>query len=391
MREVLARVPGQEDAMAFLERAADRPHHSYLFAGPEGSGKQLAARAFAAALLCDRGGCGECRGCRLALEDRHPNLVLVEPEGRDIRVGEGPEEDGTARWMVHRASLTPPEPGRKVFRLEQADRMTEEAADVLLKALEEPPADTVFILSSARPHEIPETIRSRCQTVTFHPLPEAFVVETLRREGVDEERARLAARMVGGNLGRARRVATDPHGLAFRDEALEALAEAARGSAGALDAADRLLAGAADYRKRVAARLEGELEPFLDPDTGRPLEQYRSAVRRMEQRHHRQERRAEREFLDGALMALQGWFRDALLAAAGGEMDWAINLDGPPGASLPGPGAAAGVAVLEEARAALADETNLNPRLVLEEAFLQLVAAGAAAGPSATIGASTPE
>jgi hypothetical protein len=152
-----------------------------------------------------------------------------------------------------------------------------------------------------------------------------------------------------------------------------------------------LLAGAAGYRKRVAARLEGELEPFLDPDTGRPLEQYRSAVRRMEQRHYRQERRAEREFLDGALMALQGWFRDALLAAAGGDPDWAINLDGPPDASLPGPGAAAGVAALEEARAALADETNLNPRLVLEEAFLQLVAAGAAAGPSATIGASSPE
>lgn len=374
--------------MAFLERAADRPHHAYLFAGPEGSGKQLAARAFVAALLCERGGCGECRNCRLALEDRHPNLVLVEPEGRDIRVGEGPEEDGTARWMVARAYLTPPEPGRKPFRLEQADRMTEEAADVLLKALEEPPPDTVFILSSARPHEIPETIRSRCQTVTFRPLPEAFVVETLRREGVDEERAKLSARMVGGNLGRARRVATDPEGLAFRDAALEALSETARGSAGALDSAERLLAGAAAYRKRLSVRLVEDLDPFLDPDTGRPLEQYRSAVRRMEQRHQRQERRAEREFLDQALMALQGWFRDALLVAAGGEAEWAINLDAPPDAGLPGPGAAAGVAILEEARAALADETNLNPRLVLEEAFLQLVAAGAAAGPSATLGVS---
>jgi DNA polymerase-3 subunit delta' len=393
MREVLARVPGQDDAVAFLEPAADRPHHAYLFAGPEGSGKQLAARAFTAALLCDQGGEGQCRDCRLALEDRHPNLVLVEPEGRDIRVGEGPEEDGTARWMVHRAFLTPPEPGWKVFRVEQADRMTEEAADVLLKALEEPPPDTVFILSSARPHEVPETIRSRCQTVTFHPLPEAFVVETLKREGVDEQRARLAARISGGNLGRARRVATDPEGLAFRDVALEALADAARGSGGALDAADRLLAGAGAYRKRFSERLAGELEPFLDPD-GRPLEQYRSAVRRMEERNHRRERRAEREFLDGALMALAGWFRDALLVAAGGEEGWAINLDAPPRVPLPGPPAATAMAVLEEARASLADETNLNPRLVLEGAFLQLAAAGAAGAatqPSATIGPSPPE
>jgi DNA polymerase III subunit delta' len=99
LSEVLSRVPGQPDAVAFLERAAERPHHAYLFAGPEGSGKQQAARAFTAALLCPRGGCGECRDCRLALEDRHPNLVLVEPEGRDIRVGESADEDGTARWL----------------------------------------------------------------------------------------------------------------------------------------------------------------------------------------------------------------------------------------------------------------------------------------------------
>jgi len=368
---VLRRVPGQPDAVAFLERAAERPHHAYLFAGPEGSGKQQAARAFAAALLCARGGCGECRDCRLALEDRHPNLLLVEPEGRDIRVGEGSDEDGTARWMVARAFLTAPEGNRKVFRVEQADRMTEEAADVLLKALEEPPADTVFILSSARPHEIPETIRSRCQTVTFRPLSEDFVAETLVDEGVEADRARLAARLAGGNLGRARRIATDPEGLAFRDVAMVAMEEAARGPAGALDAAERLVSAAGEYRKRLAARLDEELAPFLEPETGRPLEQYRGAIRRMEQRHQRQERRAEREFLDSALLALEASYRDALLAGAGGEHAWAINLDlSPP--QVGAAEAARAVQVLEEARAALADETNLNAKLGLEEAFLQL-------------------
>jgi DNA polymerase III subunit delta' len=373
--EVLRRVPGQDDAVDFLVRAEERPHHAYLFAGPEGSGKQQAARAFTAALLCTNGGCGTCRDCRLALEDRHPNLVILEPEGRDIRVGDGPDDDGTARWMVARAYLTPPEPGRKVFRLDQADRMTEEAADVLLKALEEPPPETVFLLSSARPHEVPETIRSRCQTVTFRPLAESFIVETLVGEGVDEGHSRVSARLAGGNLGRARRIATDPEGLRFRDSALEALADARRGAGGALDAADRLLAEAAEYRKRLAVRLAEELEPFLDPDTGRPVEQYRAAVRRMKERHHRQERRAEREFLDSALLGLQGWFRDALLRASGGETSWAINLDRDT-APVDAAEAAAAVETLEQARAALADETNLNPRLVLEDAFLHLAPAG---------------
>ena len=371
MSVVLGRVPGQPDAVAFLERAAGRPHHAYLFTGPEGSGKKLAARAFTAALLCARGGCGECRDCRLALSDRHPNLVLVEPEGRDIRVGDGADEDGTARWLAARAHLTAPEPNRKVFRVEQADRMTEEAADVLLKALEEPPPETVFVLSSARPHEIPETIRSRCQTVTFRPLSEDFVAETLLEEGVEEGRARLAARLAGGNLGRARHVAMDPEGLAFRDVALEALNDAARGPAGALDAADRLLAAAGEYRTRLAARLDEELEPFLDPETGKPIDQYRGAIRRMEQRHQRQERRAEREFLDAALLALESAFRDALLSGAGGDSAWAINLDRQP-AGAPPAEAARSVQALEEARAALADETNLNARLILEEAFLRL-------------------
>lgn len=364
--------------MAYLERAVERPHHAYLFAGPEGSGKLLAARAFAASLLCAEGGCGECRDCRLALADRHPNVAVVEPEGRDIRVGAGPDDYGTARWVVARAYLTAPEPGRKVFRVEQADRMTEEAADVLLKALEEPPADTVFILSSARPHELPETVRSRCQTVTFQPLAEAFVVQTLEDEGIPAERARLAARLAGGNLGRARRVAADSEGLAFRDAGLEALRAAARGPAGALEAAEVLTAAAAAYRKRLAGELARDLEPFLDPDTGDPLEQYRAMIRRVEERHHRRERRAERDFLDWTLVALESWFRDGLMAATGADPGWAINLD--LNAPALDPGRAAGaVAVLEQARAALADETNLNARLVLEDAFLRIGEAAVAA------------
>ncbi|HYH28179.1 MAG TPA: AAA family ATPase [Actinomycetota bacterium] len=372
---VLDRVPGQEAAVAFLRRAVQRPHHAYVFAGPEGSGKQLAARAFAAVLLCAERGCGDCRACRLALGDRHPNVVVVEPEGRDIRVGSGGDEHGTARWMVAQSNLTAPEPGHKIFRVEQADRMTEEAADVLLKALEEPPPDTVFILSSARPDELPETVRSRCHVVTFHPLAEALVVETLRGEGLDEARARVASRLAGGNVGRARRVAADDEGLSFRDAALAALQLSQTGASGALAAAEQLIAASQEYRKSFGKRLEEELEPYLDPDTGAPMKHLRAEARRVQERHQRRERRAERDFLDWALMALETWFRDALLSAAGGEREWAINLDVET-PRIPATVASEAIAVLEEARAALADETNLNARLVLERAFLALSSAG---------------
>src|SRR5918999_4749837 len=191
MSAVLERVPGQEAAVGFLRRAAERPHHAYLLAGPEGGGKTLGARAFAAALLCHAGGCGECRDCRLALADKHPNQVVVEPEGRDIHV------DTVRSEVWHPAYRTAPEPGRKVFVVREADRLNLAAADVLLKILEEPPADTVIMLLSARPDELPETVVSRCHVVSFVPLEESFVAEALVAEGIPGERAGLAARLSG--------------------------------------------------------------------------------------------------------------------------------------------------------------------------------------------------
>ena len=115
--------------------------------------------------------------------------------------------------------------------IREADRLSPAAADTLLKVLEEPPADAVFLLMSARAHELPETILSRCHVVTFTALSETFVVEVLTREGVPDVRARLAARLAGGNLGRARRLAVAEDGLAFRDAAREAVDPRRRGPA----------------------------------------------------------------------------------------------------------------------------------------------------------------
>jgi DNA polymerase III subunit delta' len=362
---VLDRVPGQDGAIAFLRQAIERPHHAYVLAGPEGSGKSLAARAFVASLLCARGGCGECRDCRLALGDRHPNAFLVEPEGRDIHV------DTVRDEVWHPAYRTAPEPGRKVFLIREADRLSPAAADTLLKVLEEPPADAVLILMSARAHELPETVLSRCHVVTFSALAEPFVVAALVDEGVPAARAHLAARLAGGNLGRARRLASSEDGLRFRDAARSAVAAAARGPAGALEAAGIVLDAAAEYKKGLRAELDEELAPFLD-EQGRREEAYRGAIARLEQRFKRRERRAERDFVDWVLLGVSSLLRDDVAAAVGVGEDLRLNPDLEPDGSRPTVRSARGLAAVEEARAALAEDLNLNPRLLLERAFLQL-------------------
>jgi DNA polymerase III subunit delta' len=364
---VLGTVPGQELATAFLRQAAARPHHAYLFAGPEGGGKQQAARAFAAALLCKLGGCGECRDCRLALEDRHPNEVVVEPEGRDIHV----ETVRTEIW--HPAYRTSPEPGRKVFVIREADRLNPSAADVLLKVLEEPPADAVLMLLSARPDELPETILSRCHVVSFRPLSESFVAQALEAEGIEAGRALLAARLAGGNLGRARRLGSGADGLSFRETAREALERVSHGPSGAIEAAELVLAAAEQYRKDLGTQLEAELAPFLD-ERGRAEDAYRGAIRRLEERHKRQVRRAERDYVDRVLLGVSALLRDRVAMAVGGGPDVLMNPDLELGAADVA-SAAGAMAAVEEARAALAEDLNLNTRLVLEQAFLRLARA----------------
>ena len=120
---------------------------------------------------------------------------MVEPEGRDIHVDTVREE------VWHPAYRTAPEPGRKVFVIREADRLNPAAADALLKVLEEPPADAVFLLLSARPHELPETVLSRCHVVTFPPLSESFVVDVLAGEGADPTRARSRRGWPAGTSG----------------------------------------------------------------------------------------------------------------------------------------------------------------------------------------------
>jgi hypothetical protein len=167
--------------------------------------------------------------------------------------------------------------------------------------------------------------------------------------------------------------------MAFREVAREALELARVGPAGALAAADLVLGAAERYKKGLADSLQDELAPFLD-ERGRAEDAYRGAIRRIEERHKRQVRRAERDYVDRVLLAASALLRDRVVAAVGGGPDLLMNPDVAPGAAT-GTGAvreaAGGVSACEEARAELAEDVNLNPRLVLEHAFLRL---GQAAG-----------
>jgi hypothetical protein len=158
--------------------------------------------------------------------------------------------------------------------------------------------------------------------------------------------------------------------MAFRDVAIEALERAAHSASGGLDAADVVLAAAERYRKGLKDQLEEELAPFLD-DRGRPEEAYRGAIRRLEERHKRRVKRAERDFVDWVLLAISSVLRDRIARAVGGAPDVLVNLDLAPAAGDVRE-ASDGLAAVEEARAALAEDLNLNPRLVIEAAFLRL-------------------
>jgi DNA polymerase-3 subunit delta' len=191
--------------------------------------------------------------------------------------------------------------------------------------------------------------------------------------GAPSQTARLVARLSGGNLGRARRL-TREGGLSFREAALAAAARAGAGGGEALAAADDLVNAAKKDRKRVEAELKEDLGPFLD-ERGRPEEAFKGVVRRLEEQHERRLRRSEREFLDHALLALAAFYRDRVALASGVPVGSVINLDLEEtlaAADRPAAQAARAMGAVEEARADLADETNLNARLVLERLFLRL-------------------
>jgi DNA polymerase-3 subunit delta' len=300
---VFDEVVGQEAAVAHLRAAVAAPVHAYLLVGPPGSGKRTAAVALAAALLCPRGGCGECDVCRRALAWTHPDLVLVERAGPSITVDQ-------AREVRRLAMRSPNEGSRKVLVLTDF-HLVREAGPVLLKVLEEPPPSTVFVILAEQVTPELVTIASRCVRVDFGPLSADQVTSALVAEGVDPGVAREVGALAGGRLDRARLLANDP-GFGARREAWRAVPGRLDGTGATVAVvADDLAAllasaGVAALEARQAAEraeLEERVERTGERGAGRKV---------LADRHKRELRRLRHDELRFGLATLAGIYGEAL-------------------------------------------------------------------------------
>ncbi|MFI5486887.1 DNA polymerase III subunit delta' [Micromonospora echinaurantiaca] len=353
--------------------------HAWIFTGPPGSGRSVAARAFAAALQCAYGtGCGECPGCHTTMAGTHADVRLVVPEGLSIGVGE-------MRALVLRAASTPSGGRWQVVIIEDADRLTEAAGNALLKAVEEPPPRTVFLLCapSTHPDDISVTIRSRCRVVPLRQPPAEAVAEVLvRRDGIAPDVAAWAAAAAQGHVGRARRLARDPEARGRR-EAVLAVPRRLTGVGAAFDAASALIEAAeAEAEASVAeadAAERAALETALGAGgTGRgaagALRGAAGQLKDLEKRQKSRATRAQRDALDRALVDLAGFYRDALTKALGAPVA-PVHTDTAAVAEAgarkwDAEGALRRLEAVLACRAAI--EANVKPRIAVEAMMLAL-------------------
>ena len=313
---------GQEPAVEVLRRAVEDPGamtHAWLLTGPPGSGRSNAARAFAAALQCEAGGCGTCHACTTVLSGAHPDVTLVATEGVFIRVD-------TTRPLVELAQRSPSQGRWRVIVVEDADRFNDQSANVLLKAIEEPPPRTVWMLCAPGPEDVLVTIRSRSRAVGLRVPPVDAVAELLvRRDGADPRTALVAARAAQSHIGIARRLARDPQARERRAAVLS-LASRVRGVGDAVLAAGDLVetaqadAKAATEERDAAER--NELLRGMGADGAQQLPpSLRAQVRQLEEEQKRRATRAQRDVLDRAMVDLLSLYRDVLVVQLGAGVD----------------------------------------------------------------------
>jgi DNA polymerase-3 subunit delta' len=188
--------------------------HSWLFTGPPGSGRSNAAVAFAAALLCNKGGCATCINCTTTIDGSHADIELIRTEGLSIKVDE-------ARELITRTSWSPSVGNYRVVVIEDADRLTESAANALLKVIEEPGARTVWLLCAPTLTDVIPTIRSRCRHLTLRtPSVSAVAKLLIERDGIDPKMAEFAASAAQGHIGRAKYLATNEEARETRERIL---------------------------------------------------------------------------------------------------------------------------------------------------------------------------
>jgi DNA polymerase-3 subunit delta' len=316
---------GQEHATAILKSAVDASRtsaetqemtHAWVFTGPPGSGRSSAAIAFAQALVCPDKGCGSCNECRSAKNGSHPDIEIIRTEGLSIKVEE-------IRELLTRVAWAPSMGGWRVVVMEDADRLTESAANALLKAIEEPGTRTVWLLCAPTLHDVLPTIRSRCRHIQLHtPSDEAVASVLINRDGISEQMAHFAAKVSQGHIGRAKYLALNESVRSNRTTIMHlplqlgSLAAAFKAAQTLVDLATTSANASAEERdEREIAALQ---EAYGKGATGRGMASGAAkAVKELEKEQKSRSTRMVRDSIDGALLDIATFYRDVMMVQSG--------------------------------------------------------------------------
>ena len=299
--------------------------HAWLFTGPPGSGRSSAAVAFAQALICPNNGCGTCNDCNSTKTRGHPDVEIIRTEGLSIRVEE-------VRELLTRVAWAPAMGGWRVVVMEDADRLTESAANALLKAIEEPGTRTVWLLCAPTLHDVLSTIRSRCRHLQLRtPSLEAVTSVLIKRDHIAPNMADFAARVSQGHIGRARYIATNELVRSNR-QIIMRLPLQLGSLAAAFQAAQTLVelstteanASSDELDEKEIEKLQGA---YGKGTTGRGMATGGAkAVKDLEKDQKSRSTRMVRDSIDGALLDIATFYRDVMMVQSG-KIDSVINTD----------------------------------------------------------------
>lgn len=385
---IWSRLVGQDAVVAELSHAvadAERIRHglhgpamthAWLITGPPGSGRSTAAICFATALACPEDGCGVCEICRTAPGGGHPDVDLVATDTLSYRTDD-------ARDLVVRATMAPIAAPWHVVVVEDADRLTDQAVNVLLKSLEEPPPHTVWVLCAPSVEDVLPTIVSRTRHVPLRTPSTVDVAALLvRTDGVDEQMALFAARASQGHIGRARALARDEHARHRRQEVL-AIPGQLSDVPSCFAAAAALLAAATEDARAITDPLDAAEETDLATEYGdgasgvtaaRIKRLMASAAKELAARQKTRRTRTIRDQVDRALLDLMGLYRDVLVLQVDGTVELINDQMRPQLATLAGRSTANDtgrrLAALTYCRQQI--EANVTPQVALESLMVEL-------------------
>lgn len=321
--EVISILKDAVEASRMVDNKTQSMTNTWLFTGPPGSGRSNAAIAFAAALVCKDGGCSKCNDCMSTIIGTHADVELIKTAGLSIKIDE-------VRELISRASWAPSVANYRVVVMEDADRLTESAANALLKVIEEPGLRTIWLLCAPTLTDVLPTIRSRCRHLSLRtPSTKAIAKLLTERDGVESSTADFVARASGGHIGRARRLATDSTARENRSNIMK-LPFMIKDVSSAFKAAQFLVdAAKADALVDAEKKDEDEISKLKEAwgaSGSKLVAGGAKVVKELEKEQKSRSTRMVRDYLDRALLDLSTLYRDVLLVQSN-SVDSLINQD----------------------------------------------------------------